>query len=65
MSHFKLATLEKLKSDILLSAPHMHREYVHPDELSRLQEFLSILNSHIDRYSKHDFLRIFIQKIVK
>jgi hypothetical protein len=31
MSQFKLATLEKLKTDMLLSAPHIHRDYVHPD----------------------------------
>ncbi|CAF1299762.1 unnamed protein product, partial [Rotaria sordida] len=47
-------TLEKLKSDMLLSAPHMHPDYVHPHELSRLKEFLTIINSHIDRYSKHE-----------
>ena len=56
MSQFKLATLEKLKSDKLLSAPHIHRDYVHPDELSRLEDLLTIVNSHIDRYSKHELL---------
>jgi hypothetical protein len=28
MNQFKLATLEKLKTDILLSASPMHRDYV-------------------------------------
>jgi hypothetical protein len=56
MSQFKLTTLEKLKSDMLLSAPHIHRDYVHPDELSRLEDLLTIVNSHIDRYSKHELL---------
>ena len=56
MSQFKLATFEKLKTDMLLSAPHMHRDYVHPNELSRLDELLNLINSHIDRYSKHELL---------
>ena len=56
MNQFKLATLEKLKADILLSAPHLHRDYVHPDELFRLEELLNIVNSHIDRYSKHELI---------
>ena len=56
MSQFKLATLEKLKNDMLLSAPHIHRDYVHPDELARLEGLLTIINSHIDRYSKHELL---------
>jgi hypothetical protein len=56
MSQFKLSTLEKLKTDMLLSAPHMHRDYVHPNELSRLEEHLNIVNSHIDRYSRHELL---------
>jgi hypothetical protein len=56
MSQFKLATLEKLKTDMLLSAPHIHRDYVHPNELSRLEELLTLINSHIDRYSKHELL---------
>ncbi len=41
---------------MLLSAPHIHRDYVHPDELFRLEELLTIINSHIDRYSKHELL---------
>jgi hypothetical protein len=41
---------------MLLSAPHIHRDYVHPDELSRLDELLNIINTHIDRYSKHELL---------
>jgi len=56
MSQFKLATLEKLKTDMLLSAPHIHRDYVHPNELSRLEELLIAINLHIDRYSKHELL---------
>jgi hypothetical protein len=56
MSQFKSATLDKLRSDMLLAAPHMHRDYVHPDELSRLEELLTVVNSHIDRYSKHELL---------
>jgi hypothetical protein len=56
MTQFKLASLEKLKSDMLLSSPHIHRDYVHPHELSRLDELLNIVNSHIDRYSKHELL---------
>ncbi len=56
ISQFKLATLEKLKTDMLLSAPHIHRDYVHPDELFRLEKLLKIINSHIDRYSKHELL---------
>ncbi len=51
-----IATLEKLKTDMLLSSPHIHRDYVHPDELFRLEELLNIVNSHIDRYSKHELL---------
>ncbi|CAF1169116.1 unnamed protein product [Adineta steineri] len=56
MSQFKLDSLAKLKSDMLLASPHVHREYVHPDELSRLEQLLTIINSHIDRYSKHELL---------
>ncbi len=56
MSQFKLASLEKLKTDMLLSAPHIHRDYVHPNELFRLEELLTIINSHMDRYSKHELL---------
>jgi hypothetical protein len=56
MSQFKIASLEKLKSDMLLSSPHIHRDYVHPHELSRLEELLNFINSHIDRYTKHELL---------
>jgi len=56
MSQFKLVTLKKLKSDKLLSEPHVHRDYVHPDELSRLEQLLTIVNSHIDQYAKHELL---------
>jgi hypothetical protein len=56
MSQFKLASLEKLKSNMLLSSPHIHRDYVHPHELYRLEELLNLINLHIDRYSKHELL---------
>ncbi len=35
---------------MLLSAPHIYRDYVHPDEL------LNSFNSHIDCYAKHELL---------
>ncbi len=49
MSQFKLACLDKLKTDMLSFAPHisLHRGHVHSDELSRLHEFLNLVNTHI------------------
>jgi hypothetical protein len=36
MSQFKIASLENLKSDMLLSSPHIHRDYVHPSGVTRI-----------------------------
>jgi len=41
---------------MLLSSPHIHRDYVHHHELYRLEELLNLINLHIDRYSKHELL---------
>jgi hypothetical protein len=56
INQFKLNTFQKLKTDMLLSSPHLHRDYVHPNELSRLEQLLNIIHIHIDRYSKHELL---------
>ncbi|CAF3885296.1 unnamed protein product, partial [Rotaria sp. Silwood1] len=41
---------------MLLSSSHVHFEYVHPEELSCLEELLNMINLHIDRYSKHELI---------
>ncbi len=37
---------------MLLTVPHIHCDYLHPEELFRLEELSNLVNSHIDRYSK-------------
>ncbi|CAF4632770.1 unnamed protein product [Rotaria sp. Silwood1] len=42
------------KTNTLLSTSHMHRDYVHFYELSRLEELVNMINSHMHHYSKHE-----------